>query len=69
MAKQAKQLLECTEIFMSRKECALMETNVRLQIDEVRRDIKQFRNQLAFVFGGSIALGTFILALLQYLRV
>lgn len=59
-------LSPCRHEFMTRKECVLEQENINLKIDGLKSDFKEFRNQLAAIFTGSLALFTCLWGVIQY---
>ena len=56
---------DCREEFMTRSECALLENSFKKEMERQAEDLKNFRNQLAKLFGGGLAIATLILSMLQ----
>jgi hypothetical protein len=59
---------DCRAEFIAKDECELIEKNITLQVQQIRKDLKTFRNQISYLIGGGFALATLILAVLQYIE-
>ena len=61
-------LKSCREEFITRRECELLQDNINAKVAQIHKDIKSFRNQLAALFGSTVAAATLIISVLQYIE-